>query len=233
MIMNDKVLVVDDVDDVRTSMQMVLEKSGYLVRAAEDGPSALREAHSFQPDLVLLDIMMPGMDGVAVCRRLREVSDIPIIMLTAINDEAMLIKALRSGADGYVVKGIGMDELRARVRSAIRRARSSPVELPGESYADMAIEIDYKRQLVWVRGAQVGLPAKEYGLLTVLVQRRGNPVSVPEIIDAVWGSDRDPEIVKRLIKQLRRKIEEDPDRPKSITTRRGYGYTYNAPGRRA
>ena len=227
----EKIFLVEDTDDVRITMQMVLEKAGYSVKGAADGPEALREFYSFQPDLVLLDIMMPGMDGFTVCRRIRDMSDVPIIMLTAIGDEIEKVRALEMGADDFVVKGTGMDELLARVRSALRRAQLPPVGPVGDKYFDAVIEIDFKRQQVDVRGERVELTPKEYGLLTVLVQRDGSPVTTGELLRAVWDSGYDPELVKWHVTRLRRKIEVDSNKPELIVTRRGYGYAYNSPGR--
>lgn len=225
----ERVLLVDDIEDVRLSMGMVLVKAGFLVDYAADGGEAVRKVYSSKPDLVLLDIMMPVMDGFTACKQIRDISDVPIIMLTAIGTETEKIRALNTGADSYIVKGTGMDEILARVSSALRRARAPAVNPPAETYSDSVVEIDFKRQRVDVRGERVELTPKEFGILATLVQRDGRPVTSRALLCKLWGTGDDPVLVKCHVKSLRGKIEADPERPELIVTRRGFGYVYATP----
>ena len=227
----EKIFLVEDIDDIRVPLQLVLERAGYVVEGAADGSEALRKVYSFQPDLVLLDIMIPGMDGFMVCQRIRDISEVPIIMLTALGDEAEKVRSLELGADDYVVKGTGMDELLARIKAVLRRAQMPPVATPDDKYSDAVLKIDFGRQQVEVRGERVELTRKEYGLFVTLVQRDGAPVSTQELLRAVWDAGYDPELVKWHVARLRRKIETNPSKPELVITRRGYGYAYNVPGR--
>ncbi len=225
----EKILLVEDAEDIRVSFEMLLEESGYQVTGAADGDEALRELYRFQPDIVLLDIMLPGLSGFDLCERIRAMSGIPVIMLTALASEREKLRAFDLGADDYVVKGTGTGELLARISAALRRARMPEAGGLEERYADAAIEVDFARHLVSVRGQSVALTPIEYGLLTTLLKNEGRPTLPAELLNAVWGSGYDPELVKWHIGRLRRKVEEDPEAPKLVVTRRGYGYVYAAP----
>ncbi len=224
----DKVLIIEDEPDTSELIQICLNKEGYTTYAAQDGLSGIREFHIRRPDLVLLDIMLPKMDGWEICRRIREMSDVPIIVLSAQVRETDRVRGLNLGADDYLIKPFAASELIARVRAVLRRYRMPAPEGGDESYADEVLTIDYSRQVVYVKGKEVTLSVKEFSLLTYLVKNAGRVLSHEQILDRVWGMDYDSyESVKQYISYLRHKIEEDPAKPELIVTVRGVGYRYN------
>ncbi|NQU97483.1 MAG: response regulator transcription factor [Chloroflexi bacterium] len=168
-----KVLVVEDVAELRRALATALVRAGYEVIAVPDGEEALRAFHSFQPDLALLDILLPGKSGVEVCERIREMSAVPVVMFSAVADEDEKVAAFEKGADDYVVKGTGLRELVVRINAVLRRARSVPSDDAQTRYADDVLAIDFARQLTWVRGEAVDLTPTEYRLLATLCQARG------------------------------------------------------------
>jgi two-component system, OmpR family, response regulator RegX3 len=227
--MASSILLVDDEETFTRSLCFALEREGYLVRTAGDGITALRLAVEQAPDLVLLDVMLPNADGIEVCRRLRAGSDVPIIMLTARDDEVDKILGLELGADDYVTKPFSLSELLARVRAVLRRAemRERPAERPAVLISG-DVRMDSARHQVQVRGEAVDLSPKEYQLLRVLMQHRGQVVSREFLIDAVWGDDfmGDEKTLDVHIRWLRGKIERNPSEPRHILTVRGAGYLF-------
>lgn len=222
-----KVLVVDDSHDTTWLLKRTLTEENYEVEIAFDGREGLRLAYQFRPNLVLLDVMMPDMDGWTTLHRLREFSDVPVIMLTAVGGEQNLVQGLDSGADDYITKPFGMEELKARIRAVLRRrgiteSSSSALLRPG----DGELVIDPASQQVTVRGEVVGLTPTEYRLLLCLAYNAGRVLTPEQILDNVWGPGYEDSTanVKLYIWYLRRKIEADPGQPRYILTKRGAGY---------
>jgi two-component system KDP operon response regulator KdpE len=222
-----KILIVDDSQDTTWLLKRVLTEEGYAVQLAHDGREGLRQAFDYRPDLVLLDVMMPDMDGWTMLSRLREFSDVPVIMLTAVGGEQSMVQGLDGGADDYVTKPYGMEELKARVRAVLRRrgvsesGRSKLLQFDsGNLYLDPA------SQKVTVRGELVNLTPTEYRLLLCLAYNAGRIVTSQQILDNVWGPGYEDSIanVKLYIWYLRRKIEADPRNPQYVLTARGTGY---------
>lgn len=224
---SEKILIVEDVEEVRSALAESFTEEGYRVSAVDDGDTALREFYEFQPDLVFLDVLLPGMSGLDLCERIRAMSDVPVIIFSGLGDEREKIWAFERGADDYIVKGTGMGEILARVSAGLRRASSPSAGSKVERYKDAALEVDYSRRTVSVRGKHVDLTPTEYKLLTTLVRQRGQPVPAEQLLHGIWGREYDTEeLVKWHIGHLRRKIEEDPRKPDLIVTRRGFGYVY-------
>jgi two-component system alkaline phosphatase synthesis response regulator PhoP len=239
-----KILVVDDEAVLVETMAYNLEQAGYQVITAADGASALQAAHREVPDLIILDIMLPEMDGLEVCRALRRESataTTPIMMLTAKGDEIDKVVGLEVGADDYVTKPFGRRELLARVRALLRRAdyqpsrdeRSSqetPAEptRPGSELVAGPIRIDLAGRLVNCRGKELELQPKQFELLVYLVRNRGTVLTRDQLLQNVWGYDYagDTRTVDVHVRWLREKLEEDPANPKLIQTMRGVGYCY-------
>ena len=220
-----KILVVDDEPQIRRVMRTTLTAHGYVIVDTKTGEEALEALSHEKPDLVLLDINMPGMGGLAACREIRAVSDVPIIMLTVRNSERDKVNALDAGADDYVVKPFGMEEVLARIRAALRRAT------PAESLAPFVSEdlsIDFAGRAVSVRGRPVRLTPKEFELLRLLVANQGKALPHRKLLQSVWGPDygEEPEYLRVFINQLRKKIEADPGKPKYIRTEPWVGYRF-------
>ncbi|MBI4301455.1 MAG: response regulator transcription factor [Chloroflexi bacterium] len=225
-----RVLVVEDDADTGQLVRLRLEKAGYQVFGATDGLTGLREFFKQQPDLVILDILMPQMDGWEVCRRLRQVSDVPIIILTARGQESDEVRGLALGADDYISKPFGNQELIARVQAALRRAQMPAVGKNNQIYSDGIITIDYGRREVYVHGEPVELTPLEYRMLTSLIDYPEQVLTHEQLLDKVWGMDNSSsESVKICVNHLRRKIETDPANPELIVTVRGVGYRYRRP----
>lgn len=222
-----KILVVEDSADVREALAEGLTEEGYATRLVGDGDEALRVFYEFQPDLVLLDVLLPGTTGFDLCERIRSMSNVPVIILSGLADEREKIRAFEKGADDYVVKGTGMGELLARVAAGLRRASSPTGPATVDKFSDDVIEIDFARRTVSVRGGDVDLTPTEYKLLSMLVRQKGQPVPAEQLLHSVWGREYDTEeLVKWHVGHLRRKVEENPSNPKLIITRRGFGYVY-------
>jgi DNA-binding response OmpR family regulator len=223
----DKVLIIEDDPDVLDVVKITLEKEGYETCYAGDGLAGIREFYGQRPDLVILDIGLPKMDGWEVCRRIRELSDVPIIMLTGQGEVQQRVRGLDIGADDYLLKPFGAAELAARVRAVLRRHRTAP-PTEEERYSDSALTIDFGQRMVQVRGQEVALSTKEFGVLAYLVKNAGRLLTHEQILDRVWGMDYySADTVKQYISYLRHKVEEDPRNPKLIGTVRGVGYRYN------
>jgi len=226
-----KILVVDDEPQIRRMMRATLTGSGHQVDEARTGEEALEKFRAFLPDLVLLDLNMPGMGGLEACRAMRSGSDVPIIILTVRNAEKEKVEALDAGADDYVCKPFGMQELLARIRAALRRAPSSPESGP-PGFVSEDLEIDFADRRVRVNGNPVRLTPKEFELLRHLVSRGGKPVPHRELLQAVWGPDYGDETdyLRVFINHLRKKIEADPAHPKYVLTEPWVGYRFAIPG---
>jgi len=230
------ILVVDDERPFRESLQFSLERQGYHVLTASDGPTGLRLARAEKPDLVILDVMLPGMDGFKVCQALRRDSDIPVIMLTARDDETDKVVGLELGADDYVTKPFGLRELHARIRAVLRRRDGLPEtaseadgvipRTEGMTYGNLVVAPQERRVLL--NGAEVSLRPREFDLLTYLVRNRGIALSRQQLLDGVWGIDYygDPRTVDVHMRQLREKIEADPATPTRLVTVRSHGYRF-------
>lgn len=217
------------IDDDKTLLELLsshLETAGYHALVASDGPSGVRQAAQAQPDLVVLDVMMPGMDGWEVCRRLREDSSVSIIMLTAKGEEIDKLRGFRLGVDGYVTKPFSFAELTARVGAVLARAKYAPTSVHSVTSSDLTI--DFVQRRVTVAGQAVSLTPTEYRLLEQLARNAHRTVPTEQLLADVWGSEYAGEVehVKRYIWTLRKKIEADPGDPKHLITERGYGYRF-------
>lgn len=227
-----KILVVDDEASIVTMLAYNLKKEGYDVVTAEDGEVALEKFESEKPDLLLLDIMMPKMDGYEVCRKIREKSNVPIIMLTARADEVDKVVGLEMGADDYVTKPFGNRELIARVKANLRRSDIAPVtnnEKDGNNQVYGDLDIDFDRYEVTKRGEVINLTLREFELLTFLATQTPTIFTRENLLEKVWGYEYfgDVRAVDVTIRRLREKIEDDPSKPKYIVTKRGVGYYFN------
>ncbi|MDQ6602153.1 MAG: response regulator transcription factor [Chloroflexota bacterium] len=231
------ILVVDDEMPFLESLRFSLERQGYHVLTASDGLSGLRIARAEKPDLIILDVMLPGMDGFKVCQALRRDSDVPVIMLTARDDETDKVVGLELGADDYVTKPFGLRELLARVRAVLRRrdgltdGAATDVDgvIPrteGMTFGDLVVSPQERRVLL--HGNEVPLRPREFDLLTYLVRNRGIALSRQQLLDNVWGIDYygDPRTVDVHMRQLREKIEAEPATPTRLVTVRGHGYRF-------
>lgn len=223
-----KLLIIEDDVNLVEALKLYLTTAGYGVVAASNGREGLQQLYLQQPDLVILDIMMPGIDGWEVCNRVREVSDVPIVMLTARGQEAERVRGLQMGADDYVVKPFSLRELEARIESVLRRARMSPVVQERVVYADEELVIDSERWEVTKRGKPVELTATERRLLFLLAENRGRVVPTDRILERIWGHEYvgEARYVKLYVWRLRQKIEPDPKEPTYIHTERGIGYRF-------
>ena len=223
-----KLLIIDDDAKLVQALELYLSKAGYEVITAADGLEGLQEVYAHRPDLIILDIMMPKMDGWKACRRIREVSDVPIIMLTARGQEYDKVKGLKQGADDYVAKPFGLKELAARVEAVLRRTRLPPPTEGAVLYADEELVIDSERWEVSRQGEPLELTATERRLLFYLVDNAGRVLTHRQLLESVWGPEYIDEVdyVKLYIWRLRQKIEEDPSQPRYILTERGIGYKF-------
>jgi len=226
--MTEKVLIVDDDASLLKALTYNLEGEGYQTLTAHDGREALRVLYAERPDLVILDIMLPELDGWQVCKRVREMSDLPIIMLTAKETAEDIAKGLDLGADDYIVKPFTVKELLARVRAALRRTRLQAGMRGGPAYHDEYLSVDLETQTVTVNGAVVALTPTEYRLLALLVKNRGRVLRFQEILEQVWGPEYGGEMgyVHTYIWHLRRKLEPDPRCPRYIMNDPDIGYHF-------
>jgi two-component system response regulator RegX3 len=224
-----RILVVEDEESLADSVRYNLEREGYGVSVAVDGRGALERFRSDRPSLVILDLMLPEVSGLDVCRAIRAESDVPIIMVTAKDSEADKVTGLELGADDYVTKPFSMRELVSRVRANLRRARPSAAsEATDEVIAGGPVRMDVARHEVTVRGEPVSLPPKEFELLETFLRRRGRLLTRDFLIEEVWGPDYfgDTRTLDVHVKRLRRKLETDPHRPDHLQTVRGLGYKF-------
>jgi two-component system response regulator RegX3 len=220
-----RVLVVEDEDSISEPLAYMLRKEGFEVSVARDGPAGLQSFDRDGADLVLLDLMLPGLSGTEVCRELRSRSAVPVIMLTARDSEVDKVVGLELGADDYVTKPFSHRELVARIRAVLRR-QGPAVEEEGTALEAGPVRMDVDRHLVTVAGAAVQLPLKEFDLLELLLRNAGRVLTRAQLIDRVWGSDYvgDTKTLDVHVKRLRSKIEADPAHPQNLLTVRGLGY---------
>jgi DNA-binding response OmpR family regulator len=226
-----RVLVVDDEPKYVRAIRVNLEASGYEVLAASNGQTALELAVSEPLDLLMLDVRMPGLDGYEVCCRVREFSAIPIIMLTALAEEADKVKGLDAGADDYVTKPFSAVELLARVRAVLRRAEFAQSQAGQPTFETDGLQINFARQRVFARGREIKLTPTEYRLLVELVKHTGQVLLLEYLLEKVWGEGYagEDQLVWQAIHRLRRKIELDPENPHYIQSRPGLGYVFAPP----
>lgn len=220
--------MVDDDDKLTHLLQLFLSRNGFDVSVANSGQEGLKLAYQVHPDLIILDVMMPGMDGMVTCERLREVSDVPIVMLTAKGTEQDIVGGLEKGADDYIVKPFRVAELLARIKAVLRRAQNkSDIDETGV-YADGDLMINFSRRQVIVRGQEVNLTPTEYDLLTCLVRNAGRVIPRELLLAQVWGDEfvEATQYLKLYIRYLRQKIEKDPSNPEYILTEWGVGYRF-------
>jgi len=221
-----RILVVDDDTDIRALLRELLERRGFSVAEAADGRQALQKLYGGRPDLVLLDVGMPGMDGWTTLERIRELSDVPVVMLTARSAELEKTRGLRAGADDYVTKPFGRQELLARIEGLLRRSGGRETAV-AESYSDAFVTIDFAQRQVTARGQPVELTPLEFKLLTAFVRHPNQVLSNEQLLVLVWGdSDASREQVKLYVGYLRRKLSPDAPDEAPIETRRGFGYAY-------
>jgi two-component system, OmpR family, response regulator RegX3 len=220
-----RLLVVEDEESFSDALGYMLRREGYEVAIAGTGPDAIAEFERSGADLVLLDLMLPGLSGTEVCRQLRSRSNVPIIMLTARDSEVDKVVGLELGADDYVTKPFSSRELVARIRAVLRRNMENEELLPGVIEAG-PVRMDVERHVVTVEGTPVSLPLKEFELLELLLRNAGRVLTRGQLIDRVWGADYvgDTKTLDVHVKRLRAKIESDPATPKYLVTVRGLGY---------
>ncbi len=226
------VLIVEDEDSFVDALVVGLKREGFLVHVARDGITALGLFDAVRPDLVLLDVMLPSLSGVDVCREIRSRSRTPIIMVTAKASEIDTVVGLEVGADDYVTKPYRLRELVARMRAVLRRAPRRDDEVSGAVLEVGDVRLDPERHEVTVRGEEVALPLKEFDLLEILLTNAGRVLTRDTLIDRVWGSNYvgDTKTLDVHIKRLRSKLEVDSSQPQLIVTIRGLGYRYERPG---
>ncbi|GAA5020788.1 response regulator transcription factor [Terrabacter aeriphilus] len=224
-----RILIVEDEVSFSDPLSYLLKKEGYDVAVAETGPDGLAEFDKNGADLVLLDLMLPGLSGVDVCRALRQRSSVPVIMLTAKDSEIDKVVGLEIGADDYVTKPYSSRELLARVKAVLRRL-AEPEDLLPSTLEAGPVRMDVERHTVSVQGRSASLPLKEFELLEMLLRNSGRVLTRMQLIDRVWGSDYvgDTKTLDVHIKRLRAKIEPDPANPVHIVTVRGLGYKFEA-----
>jgi DNA-binding response OmpR family regulator len=226
------ILLVDDEDSIQQLLAYPLEREGYRVLQARDGVEALEQFASEHVDLVVLDIMLPKLDGLEVCKRLRAESEVPIIMLTARDDELDKVLGLELGADDYITKPFSIREFRSRVRALLRRAAvSRQVDEDGEVISAQGLTIDLARRVVEVGGNRVQLTYVEFELLRILASHPGRVYSRRMLLEALWGGAdyREPRTIDVHVRHLREKLEPDPAEPEYILTVRGVGYRFRDP----
>jgi two-component system KDP operon response regulator KdpE len=226
-----RVLVVDDEPQITRVLKTVLSSQGFDVRTAPEGESALANFREWSPALVITDLYMPHMDGVELCRRIRETSSVPIIVLSVKGEERSKVEALDSGADDYVTKPFGIDELMARVRAALRRGGSPATQEPSVFDAgDFRIDMDARR--VHTQGREVRLTPKEFDLFVYMARHPNRVLTHAALLEAVWGqaSQEQPEYLRVFMGQLRKKLEPDPSNPRYLVTEPWVGYRFNPKG---
>ena len=223
-----RILVVDDEPQLTRVLLRSLTSKGYDVRVAGDGEFALQTFHDWPPSLVITDLAMPNMGGLELCRKLREVSEVPIIVLSVRGEEKTKVEALDAGADDYVTKPFGMDELLARIRAALRRQPASESQSRTLEAGEFRVDLD--AHIVTRGGEELRLTPKEFDLLTYLVRNAGKVLTHRALLGAVWGGDytEQHEYLRVFIGQLRKKIEPDPSKPRFILTEPWIGYRFNA-----
>ena len=230
-----RILIVEDEQSYVDALEVGLGREGFTTTVARDGPSALALFDAVVPDLVLLDLMLPGMSGIDVCRQIRQKSRVPVIMVTAKDSELDTVVGLEVGADDYVTKPYGLRELIARIRAVLRRApETATIGFDGDAIDIGDVRLDIARHELVVRGELVPVPRKEFELLETLMSHAGRVLTRDTLLDQVWGSDYvgDTKTLDVHVKRLRAKIELDPAHPALITTIRGVGYRFESADRR-
>ena len=224
-----RILVVEDEESFSDALSYMLRKEGFEVAVSTNGPDGLTEFDKDGADLVLLDLMLPGLSGLEVCRQLRQRSDVPVIMLTAKDAEVDKVVGLEIGADDYVTKPFSARELVARIRAVLRR-RGEPEDLATSVLEAGPVRMDVDRHVVSVDGSSVSLPLKEFELLEFLLRNAGRVLTRGQLIDRIWGSDYvgDTKTLDVHVKRLRAKVEPNPAEPKHLLTVRGLGYKFEA-----
>jgi len=226
-----RVLIVDDEPQITRVLKTVLTSQGYEVRTAAEGESALASFNEWRPELVITDLYMPHMDGVELCRRIRAQSNVPIIVLSVKGEEGTKVEALDSGADDYVTKPFGTDELLARIRATLRRSGSGDgADVASFDVGDFRVDIDARR--VHVRGNEVRLTPKEFELFVYMARHPNRVLGHRTLLEAVWGeaSQEQPEYLRVFMGQLRKKLEPDPSNPRYLVTEPWVGYKFSPQG---
>ena len=231
--MNDKarILVVDDEPQLTRVLRTGLKSRGYDVLAAEDGESGFRLFQEWKPDLVITDLAMPNMDGLELCRRVRALSQVPIIILSAKGEERVKVEALDLGADDFVTKPFGIDELLARMRAALRRANTQPNTQTEQTLLELGdFRVDLESRDVSVSGREIHLTPKEFDLLVYFLKHSGKVLTHRTLLAAVWGGDyvEQDQYLRVFVGNLRKKLETDPASPRYILTEPWVGYRFNA-----
>ncbi len=224
-----KVLVVDDEPQITRVLRTVLTSQGYQVRTAGEGEAALSSFNEWRPELVITDLFMPHMDGLELCRRIRSLSNVPIIVLSVKGEERSKVEALDSGADDYVTKPFGIDELMARVRAALRRGGGDS-EVASFEAGDFKVDLEGRR--VHAHGNEVRLTPKEFDLFVYMARHPNRVITHRTLLEAVWGeaSQEQPEYLRVFMGQLRKKLEPDPSNPRYLVTEPWVGYRFNPQG---
>lgn len=225
-----KVLVIEDEESFRDALEFILTKEGFQIESAASGKDGIVAFTNFKPDIILLDLMLPGMSGTDVCKEIRSVSSVPIIMLTAKDAEIDKVVGLEVGADDYVTKPFSSPELIARIRAVLRRG-STDTNIDHEDVLELGpVKLDSVRHSVQVNGKEVSMPLKEFEVLEYLMENSGRVLTRGQLMDRIWGSNYvgDGKTLDVHIKRLRSKIELDPANPKLLHTVRGLGYRFEA-----
>jgi len=225
--MSAKILVIEDDQSIASLMQLQLENKGYQVKLAYDGVEGLRQAYAWQPELVVLDIMMPDMDGWTVCERLRELSDIPIIFVTAVGKETDIVRGLEMGADDYLVKPFSPRELLARIEAVLRRSTGGgSFAIEARTYENGPLSVNLENRQVKLNNTPVDLTPIEFKLLSTFIRNEDKVLTHRFLLSQVWGPayEEERQYLKLYVWYLRQKIEEDPSDPQLILTERGVGY---------
>ncbi|ATZ09324.1 MULTISPECIES: response regulator transcription factor [Corynebacterium] len=227
------ILIVEDEESLADPLAFLLRKEGFDVILASDGPTALEQFANNTVDIVLLDLMLPGMSGTDVCKQLRATSSVPVIMVTARDSEIDKVVGLELGADDYVTKPYSSRELIARIRAVLRRGHDVSAESQEEGLEEQILEggrvrMDVERHIVMVDGEEVSMPLKEFDLLEYLLRNAGRVLTRGQLIDRIWGADYvgDTKTLDVHVKRLRSKIEAEPSRPQHLVTVRGLGYKF-------
>jgi two-component system KDP operon response regulator KdpE len=223
-----KILVIDDDVELNKMLHLTLQRKGFDVKSVTSGPDAMRAAYEYHPDIIILDIMMPDMDGWQVCERLREISDVPIIMLTAKVEEDSVVQGFLLGADDYVKKPFSVKELELRIRAVLKRAQMKKRLASPMLYEDQQLRIDLEQRKVFRDGRMIHLTPTEFKLLSYLVRHKGEVVVHEELLKEVWGpayTDATSSL-SLYIRYLREKLERDPGDPRYIRTEWGVGYWF-------
>lgn len=223
-----RILLVEDEPDLADPLAYLLRREGFEVEISEDGPGALEAFRERGADIILLDLMLPGMPGTEVCRQVRQSSAVPIIMLTAKDSEVDIVVGLELGADDYVTKPYSSRELLARMRAVLRRVSQAEADLDERVLDGGRVSLDIDRHTVAVDGSEINMPLKEFELLEVLMRNAGRVLTRGQLIDRVWGSDYfgDTKTLDVHIKRIRSRIEKNPGDPVMLVTVRGLGYRF-------